>query len=109
MKKFRGLFFGLLAGITIFGTLSFMSPKIVLGDAASLSQMGQMSVNWPVQIFACQGNSGLTANNPTCNQEATVNWTVMINWLNSNVNWQDLPGVTGAPYSATTWIKANPQ
>ena len=105
-KKILGLALGIFIGLGIL--VYFNRTPSAWADIASLPQQLGMSVNWVDEIGLCSGNSGNTANNPSCNNLGTVNWSTMINWMESNVNWQDLPGVTGAPTSAATWIKANP-
>lgn len=91
-----------------FGVLSLINyAKPAWADNASLAQTGA-SINWNFAAMLCSGNSGQVANNPACNNFGAVNWSSLVNWMQANVNWQDLPGVTGAPTSANTWIKANP-
>lgn len=105
-NKILGIGLGLILGLV---ALCFINKgtRPAWADNAGLAQTAA-SVNWNYAAMLCSGNSGQVANNPTCNNMGAVNWTSMVNWLEANVNWQDLPGVTGAPTSASTWIKANP-
>ena len=58
-----------------------------------------------IQLWQCTSNAGATV--PGTCSPVGVNWYSLNLYEANNVNWQDLPGVTGAPYSASTFMKTN--
>lgn len=101
MKK---LLMGLCVSVSILGVFCLVEgPKKVWADVSNLT-MGTGVQAQIDEFYSCTVNQGNVVPN-TCSPVG-VNWSSLLGYMETNINWQDLPGVTGAPTSATTWLKA---
>ena len=91
-------------GVLLFGYLTIINqaPR-AWADVASLNaDTGHQAYIW--QYMNCTVSGGVAVQG-TCSPVG-VNWGSLIGYMETNINWQDLPGVTGAPTSAATWLKS---
>ena len=100
MKKY--LLTGILSLGLLAGLIFIVQPQKSWSDVASLTNaaIGQANI---IALNQCTVTAGVPVAG-TCTQVG-VNWTSLLTYMQANVNWQDLPGVTGAPTSAATWLK----
>ena len=100
MKKY------LLTGILSLGLLTGLflinQPPKAWSDIAGLTSAAVQQANF-IALYQCTVVNGVPVAG-TCTT-AGVNWTTFLLYQEANINWQDLPGVTGAPTSAATWLK----
>lgn len=100
----RKLLLGFIVGLVILSGLNYQFIPKAFADAASLTNAAISQTNIQA-LFQCTVVNGIPVAG-TCTT-AGVNWASFMLYQEANVNWQDLPGVTGAPYSSSTWIKSN--
>lgn len=92
-----------ILGVLLFTALSLhnMTPK-AWADTSGLSSAVISKANY-LYLQQCTTSGGVIQAG-TCST-AGINWNDFSLWLGNNINWQDLPGVTGAPTSIATWVK----
>lgn len=102
MKKY--ILSSIFSILILTGLIVMNEPPKAWSDAAS-NNTAAVSQNFWDTFYSCTNGAGGLPIVGTC-VPVNVNWTSLVNYMGANVNWQDLPGVTGAVYSTSTFIKS---